>query len=88
MKKKFVSRGTRLEGIVISTKAPKTAIVERKMMRFFPKYERYSYVRKRIAAHIPENIKVKEGDRVVLEETRRISKIKSFIITKVVGEEK
>lgn len=81
---KISVRGALLEGKVISTKMPKTAIVEIKSVRYVPKYERYEKVRSKIKAHNPENILAKEGDLVKIGETRKLSKTKSFIITEII----
>lgn len=77
-------RGKILEGIVVSSKAPKTAIVEREYLHYLPKYERYERRRSRIAAHNPECISAKEGDRVKIAECRRLSKTKAFVIIEVI----
>jgi small subunit ribosomal protein S17 len=68
---------------VVSAKARKTAIVEREYTVFLKKYERSLRRNSRIAAHNPECMNAKEGDTVMIAETRRLSKTKSFVITKV-----
>lgn len=73
-------RGKILEGVVFSTKAQKTAIVERDYFHFIPKYERYERRHSRIAAYNPDCIAAKEGDVVKIAETRPLSKIKSFVV--------
>ena len=73
-------RGNMIEGIVISTKPKKTAIIQREYFKFIPKYERYERRRTKINAHVPEGMEVKVGDKVRIGETRRISKTKSFIV--------
>lgn len=73
-------RGKILEGIVVSTKAQKTAIVERHYLHYLPKYERYERRKSKIAAHNPPCIDAKEGDRVRIAECRPISKTKHFVI--------
>ena len=78
-------RGGRLEGRIVSAKAKNTAIVERDITRYFSKYKRYARERSHIAAHIPSGLEVNIGDKVVLGETRKISKTKSWVIIKVIG---
>ncbi len=78
------TRGTRLSGLVVSSKAKKTAIVRIDYTLYLHKYERYLRKHSRIAAHNPECINAKAGDMVDLAETRRISKTKSFAITGIV----
>jgi len=78
------TRGARLEGLVVSSKAKKTAIVEIDYTIYTYKYERYLRKHSRIAAHNSECINAKTGDKVSLAETRRLSKTKSFAITGIV----
>lgn len=73
-------RGKLLKGKVISAKAQKTVTIERILIRYVSKYERYMRVRKKIRAHKPECIDVKEGDEVIIGETRPISKTKHFVV--------
>ncbi|MCL5238894.1 MAG: 30S ribosomal protein S17 [Candidatus Marsarchaeota archaeon] len=75
------TRGTRLAGLVVSSKAKRTAIVEIDYTIYLYKYERYLRKHSRIAAHNSDCIGAKAGDTVNLAETRRISKTKSFAIT-------
>jgi small subunit ribosomal protein S17 len=86
--KTYPIRGNVFEGIVTSTKAQKTATVKREITHYISKYERYKKVFSKIKAHVPEGIIVKEGDKVQIGETRKISKTKNFIIMKVIGEKK
>jgi small subunit ribosomal protein S17 len=85
-KQKYATRGITLRGKVVSAKAKKTAIVQIEGIKYVPKFERYKRTRSRLAVHVPEGTNVKEGDNVVIWETRKISKTKSFVITKVLGE--
>lgn len=73
-------RGKVLEGIVVSARPQKTAIVEREYFHYIPKYERYERRRSRIAAHNPECIDAKEGNKVKIAECRPLSKTKAFVI--------
>lgn len=73
-------RGKILEGVVVSSKAQKTAIVERQYLHYLPKYERSERRHSKIAVYNPECISAKEGDRVRIAECRPISKTKSFVI--------
>jgi small subunit ribosomal protein S17 len=73
-------RGKILEGIVVSAKAQRTAIVEREYFHYIPKYERYERRHSRIAAHNPDCIAAKEGDRVKIAECRPLSKTKHFVV--------
>lgn len=77
------TRGASFEGVVTSVKAKKTAVVERRFTRKVQKYERFEKRRSKIHAHVPDCIVVKEGDRVQIEECRKISKTKAHVVTKV-----
>jgi small subunit ribosomal protein S17 len=78
------TRGSQLEGRVVSAKAKKTAIVEIDYTRYIYKYERYLRKRSRIPAYNPDCISAKEGNIVSIAETRRLSKTKSFVVTGIV----
>lgn len=73
--------GKRMQGLVVSDRAEKTAVVS--VTRFF-KHKRYGkYIRmdKKYKAHNEES-KYKMGDKVIIEECRPLSKDKHF---KIVG---
>ena len=87
METKYIPRGSFLIGKVIRAKSNKTAVVEREIVHFVKKYERYKKVRSRIAVHVPDDIKVEVGDMVKIGETRKKSKTKNFVIvSKVKGD--
>jgi small subunit ribosomal protein S17 len=77
-------RGNIFEGKVVSAKANKTVTIERELVQYLPKYERYKKIRSKIKAHNPTSINAKEGDIVKFGETRRISKTKNFIVMEIV----
>lgn len=70
-----------LKGVVTSDKMQKTVVVEVNRFVKHPKYGKYMKQSKKYKAHDEENI-YKVGDNVSIEETRPISKDKTF---KVVG---
>lgn len=76
-------RGNVFEGKVVSAKADKSATVQMTSIRKVPKYERYMKVRSKVHAHNPKCINAKEGDQVVIGETRKLSKTKSFVVMEV-----
>lgn len=78
-------RGRSITAVVRSAKSAKTAIVEWDYHRFVRKYERYERRKISLAAHNPDCIKAREGDRVVVAECRPLSKTKSFVIAGVVS---
>jgi small subunit ribosomal protein S17 len=73
-------RGRIIEGIVVSTKAQKTAVIEKQYYHYIPKFERYERRHSRIVAYNPECINAKEGDLVRIAECRPLSKTKSFVV--------
>ena len=81
-------RGNIFEGKVVSAKSDKTVTVERELIQYLTKYERYKKIRSRIKAHNPVSIGAKEGDWVKIGETRRISKTKSFVVMEVIKDKK
>ncbi len=78
------THGYEFDGVVVSAKAAKTAIVKREYSIFLHKYERSLRKTSRIPAYNPACISAKQGDVVRIANTRRLSKTKSFVITKVI----
>jgi len=76
-------RGNTFTGVVISAKAPKTIKVEREIVHFVRKYERYKKIKSSIMAHNPECMNAKEGDIVTVGETRKLSKTKNFTLMSI-----
>jgi small subunit ribosomal protein S17 len=79
-------RGQVLEGTVVSTSMQRTAVVERTLLHFVSKYERYEKRRRRYLAHAPACLNVPVGHRVRIAETRPLSKLVSFCIVEDLGE--
>lgn len=77
-------RGRVLEGVVISAKMDKTVVVERDYLLYIRKFKRYERRRSRISSHNPPCIDVKEGDRVIIAESRPISKTVGFVVVEKV----
>lgn len=81
-------RGRVLEGIVISAKMDKTAVVRRDYLNYMPKFKRYERRHSHIPAHNPPCINAKEGDRVKIAECRPISKTVSFAVVEKLEEKR
>ena len=77
-------RGRVFTGVVTSAKMQKTVTVEWPRKRFNKKYERFEMRRTRVKAHNPESIDAKEGDTVMIAETRPLSKTKNFVVIQIV----
>jgi small subunit ribosomal protein S17 len=73
-------RGSIFFGTVVAAKMKKTATIEKVWRHYIPKYERYEERKSRLRVHNPLCIDAKEGDRVMVAETKPISKAKKFII--------
>jgi len=73
-------RGIVIKGKVVSTAMQKTVVVERELLHYLPKYERYEKRISRYKAHLPPCIDVKKGDEVVIMECRPLSKTKHFVV--------
>lgn len=70
-----------LQGIVVSDKMQKTVVVEVESIKEHPKYKRRYKSHKRYKAH-DQNQEFHIGDNVVIEETKPISKDKSWTVIK------
>ncbi|PCI20852.1 30S ribosomal protein S17 [Candidatus Wolfebacteria bacterium] len=70
-------KSKRLQGVVVSDKMDKTVVVSVNRFVKHPKYKKYFKISKNYKAHDESN-SFKEGDRVEIEETRPISKDKTF----------
>jgi small subunit ribosomal protein S17 len=70
------------EGLVVSDKMDKTAVVSIVRLKRHPLYGRVQRVTKRIKAHDEAN-ECKVGDRVRIMETRPISKDKNWRVTQI-----
>lgn len=79
-------RGQVLEGTLVSRSMQRTAVVERTLLHYVPKFERYEKRRRRYLAHSPPCLDVPLGHRVRIAETRPLSKLVSFCIIADLGE--
>ncbi len=79
-------RGQILEGTVVSTSMQTTAVVERTLLHYVSKFERYEKRRRRYLAHSPPCLHVPIGHRVRIAETRPLSKLVTFCIVEDLGE--
>ena len=79
-------RGQVIEGTVVSIAMQRTAVVERTLLHFYPKFERFEKRRRRYLAHSPPCLGVPVGHRVRIAESRPLSKLVSFCIVQDLGE--
>ncbi len=78
-------RGQIFKGRVVKS-YEKTAVIERELIKYVPKYERYLKKRSKMHAHNPPCINAKPGDFVTIVECRPLSKTKNFVIVEKVKE--
>jgi small subunit ribosomal protein S17 len=72
-----------LQGIIVSDKMAKTVVVEVERIKEHPKYKRRYKVHKKFKAH-NETGEFHTGDKVIIEETKPISKDKKWkVIQKI-----
>ncbi|MBI2956838.1 MAG: 30S ribosomal protein S17 [Acidobacteria bacterium] len=71
-------------GQVVSAKMKKTIVVRVTRRARHPLYRRVVEVSKKFYAHDERN-QCREGDRVVIEETRPVSKLKRWRLVEVLG---
>jgi len=69
----------KLIGIVVSDKMQKTVVVKVESIKEHPKYKRRFKIHKKYKAH-DQNQEYHVGDKVVIEETKPISKEKKWIV--------
>jgi len=79
-------RGRVLEGLVISAKMDKTAIIRRDYLHYVPKFKRYERRHSHIPAHNPPCLNAREGDKVKIAECRSLSKTVSFSVVEKLEE--
>ncbi len=79
-------RGQVIEATVVSNSMQRTAVVERTLLHYVSKYERYEKRRRRYLAHAPPCLAIDVGHRVRIAETRPLSKFVSFCVVEDLGE--
>lgn len=73
-------RGQQIVGIARSTKMEHTAVVEKELLHYDQKFERYERRTRRYAAHVPPCLAVAAGTEVRIMECRPLSKTVSFVV--------
>jgi len=77
---KVTVRGRILKGMVVRDRMQGNVVVEMEYIHWIPKFKRYQRRRGKISAHNPPCISAKSGDRVLIGETRPLSKTVSFVV--------
>lgn len=84
----IATRGSVLEGVVVSDKMQKTVTVRLEYIVKSPKYDRMKRRHTKIKARNPPEIGAKAGDRVRVAECRPLSKTVHFIAIEKLGSKK
>ena len=85
MEKNIQKKHRKLIGIVVSDKMQKTVVVRVERLRKHPKYEQRYRISKKFKAH-DEKGEFHKGDKVVIEETRPLSRDKRWRVIEKIGE--
>ncbi len=80
-------RGMIIKGVVESSDMENTVVVRHDYLHYDRKYRRYERRKSLIHAHNPPCINARAGDKVIIGETRPISKTVSFVVLGIVKEE-
>jgi small subunit ribosomal protein S17 len=78
-------RGRVFEGVVASSRTPKTVSVKRAYLHFHRKYSRYERRTSKVLAHNPPCIGASAGESVTVAECRPLSKEVSFVVVEKTG---
>lgn len=82
-------KSTQKRGTVVSAKMDKTVVVNVRRTIRHPRFDKIVFRKKKYYAHVSdENLNLKEGDEVVIAQTRPISKLKSWRVVEKVSEAK
>ena len=72
-------KGRKLKGVVVSDKMKKTVVVSVDRLRKHPKYKKYFKITRKFKAH-DENNTYHTGNKVIIQETKPISKDKRWVV--------
>jgi Ribosomal protein S17 len=69
-----------LEVTVEKVRMHKAAVVTHEWVQYISKYNRYERRRRKMRVRVPECIEVKPGDKVIIAETRPLSKTIAWVV--------
>lgn len=72
------------QGVVVSTSMEKTVVIVVHVYKRHPKYLKRYKISKKFHAHDPKEM-CKMGDKIVIEETRPISKLKCWRVKEILN---
>lgn len=76
----------KIVGVVVKDKMDKSVVIEVEKFLKHPRYHKYLKTKKRYKAHDEGNV-CRVGDRVLLVETRPLSKDKRWLVKEVIKQE-
>jgi len=79
-------RGSLFVGRVVKARMHNTVVVEREHLVWIRKFKRYERKRSRIHAHNPSCVSAREGDIVLIGETRPLAKSVSFVVLGILSQ--
>jgi len=79
------SRGMKIKGIIVSTKMRNTVTIEREFSKMLHKFKRVAVEKSKVHVHVPEGISLALGDIIEAQQTRKLSKTKNWVITRVIS---
>jgi small subunit ribosomal protein S17 len=83
MEAKVGTSRRKMTGVVVKDKMDKTVVIEVEKFLKHPKYHKYLKTKKRYKAH-DEKSECKIGDRVMIMESRPLSKEKRWVVKEIV----
>ena len=83
MEAKDETHRRKMTGVVVKDKMDKTVVIEVEKFLKHPKYHKYLKTKKRYKAH-DEKSECKIGDRVMIMESRPLSKEKRWVVKEIV----
>jgi len=86
MEAKIETNRKKMTGVVVKDKMDKTVVIEVEKFLKHPKYHKYLKTKKRYKAHDEKNA-CNIGDRVLIVESRPLSKEKRWVVKEIVEKE-
>lgn len=86
MEAKVVTNRRKMTGVVVKDKMDKTVVIEVEKFLKHPKYHKYLKTKKRYKAHDEQNA-CRIGDKVMIMESRPLSKEKRWVVKEIIKKE-
>lgn len=86
MEAKVETKRKKMTGVVVKDKMDKTVVIEVEKFLKHPKYHKYLKTKKRYKAHDEKN-ECNIGDRVLIVESRPLSREKRWVVKEIIEKE-